>query len=85
MPEFELTVHVHEGRHFPRSEEDFYRIGGLFDEEPRSTARSMRMSACPGAFCMKRTPCAFVHSDFPSPILLRGSRHLGLAQHGTLR
>lgn len=39
MPEFELSVYVHEGRSFPRGDEDFYRIGGLFDDEPRSTVR----------------------------------------------
>lgn len=39
MPEYELAVCIYDGRSFPRTEEDFYRVGGLFDEEPRSTVR----------------------------------------------
>ena len=46
----ELAVWVHEGRHFPidaDSTEDFYRVGGLFDDEPRSSARAaaLRLAA----------------------------------------
>lgn len=78
MPEFELSVYVHEGRHFPRSDEEFYRIGGLFDDEPRSTARSLPILAA-----TKRRGAALTQPRVNNAILL--STHvtaLRFAQQG---
>ena len=37
--QYELAVWVHSGRNFPATAEEFWRVGGLFDDEPRSTVR----------------------------------------------